>query len=141
MRALKRCEHDKVYSGQINLSQKFAWICRKCGECNWSEEYALEQVNLSEYHHLRVLHGWATPRLPPPPRVPTNTQAPAPQSDWQLVLGVVFFTGLSALCALSAIPWGILGPVMPLPIALMATGLALGTATVLFVIWKRGTNG
>ena len=79
-------------------------------------------------------------RLPPPPRVPTNTDVPV-KSDTPLVLAVVFFTVLAALSALSAIPWGVLGPVLPLPIALMATGLGLGTATVLYVIWKRGTNG
>jgi hypothetical protein len=140
---MKRCDHDKVYSGQINLSQKFAWVCRKCGQHDWSDDYAIEQVNLPEYHHLRVLHGWAGPRphprLPPPPRVPTNLEPP--KSDALLVAGVVFFTMLAACCALSIIPWGTLGPVLPLPIALMATGLALGTATCLYVIWKRGSNG
>lgn len=136
---MKRCDHDKVYSGQINLSQRFAWICMKCGEQGWSESYVLAHVNLELYHHLRVVHGWATPRLPAPPRVPTNTDPV--KSDWYLVAGAVFFTMLAALCALSAIPWGVLGPIMPLPVSLLATGLGLGTATVLYVAWKRGSNG
>lgn len=137
---MKTCFHERVYSGQINLSRRYAWICMKCGEHGWSEDYVLSQVNLELYHHLRVAHGWSTPRLPPPPRVPTNT-TPAERSDFAIVSAVVFFTILAALCALSAIPWGELGPIMPLPIAMVATGLALGTATVLYVIWKRGSNG
>ncbi len=136
---MKRCDHDKVFSGQINLSQRFAWICMRCGEQGWSETYALAQVNLELYHHLRVIHGWATPRLPAPPRVPTRTSPP--KRDWQLVAGVVFFTVTAAICALAAIPWGILGPVLPLWVSLLSTGVALGTATLLYVVWKAGSNG
>lgn len=139
---MKRCDHDKVYSGQINLSQRFAWICRKCGECGWAEDYVLAQVDLQQYHHLRVLHGWAGPprppaRLPPPPRVPTNTDMP--RSSDGFVWGVAFFVALAATIALSG--WNALGPVLPTWAACVGTGLALGAATLLYVVWKRGSNG
>jgi len=134
---MKNCDHDRVYSGQINLSQRYAWICMRCGEHGWSESYVLSQVNLDQYQRLRVLHGWAAPvKLPAPPRVPTNT---TPKTGWRgYAIGTVFFALLSAMCALSAIPWGALGPIMPLWVSLLGTGLGLGTATLLFVCWKQG---
>ena len=57
-----RCDHDLVYSGQTNLSCKFAYICSKCGECGWSEDYVLAQVNFDEFCRQRVLHGWSSPK-------------------------------------------------------------------------------
>ncbi len=137
---MRGCDHDRVYSGQINLNQRFAWICMKCGEQSWSEDYVITQVNLELYHQLRVAHGWAAPpRLPAPPRVPTNTDPPKP--DGVLAAGALFFMALAALCALGAIPWGALGPVLPPWIALIASGVALWTATICYVFWKRGSNG
>jgi len=135
---MRGCDHDRVFSGQANLEQKFAWICRRCGETGWTHSYLLSQVNFDEYLQLRVLHGWATPRLPSPPRFPTNTSPPG--SDWQLGAGVLFFTALAVICALSGIPWGELGSVLPLWVSLISTGIALGTATLLYVIW-RGPGG
>jgi len=135
---MKGCDHDRIYSGQINLSGRFAWICRRCGEAGWAHDYILSQVNLDEYHSQRVAHGWATPRLPPPPRVPTRTTPPPPPPAGPFVSGAIFFATLAVACALSAIPWGELGPILPLWAASLATGLALATATVCYVCWKQG---
>jgi hypothetical protein len=55
------CDHDVVYSGQTNLEQKFAYICRRCGECGWDTRYVMAQVNFDEYCRQRVTHGWASP--------------------------------------------------------------------------------
>ena len=135
---MKGCDHDRVFSGQTDMDQRNAWICRKCGITGWTHDYLISQVNLDEYLHQRVVHGWATPRFPSPPLVPTNTRPPG--SDWHLGAGAVFFTALASLCALSGVPWGELGSVLPLWVSLLTTGVALGTATLLYVIW-RGTNG
>ncbi len=135
---MRGCDHDRVYSGQINLSRRYAWICLCCGEHGWSEAYVLSQVNLDQYQRLRVLHGWGAPvKLPAPPRVPTNTTPPK-LPWWPFAPGAMFFAALSVLCALAAIPWGALGPVMPLWAALIGAGMALGTATLLFLCWRQG---
>lgn len=136
---MKRCDHDRVYSGQINLSRHYAWICLSCGEHGWSQDYVLSQVNLDQYQRLRVLHGWAAPvKLPAPPRVPTIATPELPW--WPFAPGAAFFALLGILCALAAIPWGELGPIMPLWLSLISSGLGLGTATVLFVCWKQGVQ-
>ena len=136
---MRGCDHDRVYSGQINLSQRYAWICMRCGEHGWSEDYVLSQVNLDQYQQLRVLHGWGAPvQLPAPPRVPT---IPAPKLPWwPFAPGAAFFAMLAVMCLLAAIPWGTLGPIMPLWVSLFGTGLALGTATILYVCWKQGVR-
>ncbi len=137
---MKRCDHDRVYSGQINLNRRYAWICLKCGAHDWSEAYVLDQVNLDQYQRLRVLHGWAAPvKLPAPPRVPTNT-TPQTAPWWPFAPGALFFAGLSLMCLLAAIPWGALGPIMPLWMALICAGVGLGTSTLLFVCWKQGVQ-
>lgn len=133
----RKCEHDPVFSGRTGLDGKFEFICRKCGELGYREQYSLHDVNQEEFYQQRVAHGWATPRLPAPPAVPTNTAPPEP-SAWPFVPGAVFFTFVAAVCALSAIPWGALGPVMPLWMAMIGSGLGLGTATVCYVAWKKG---
>lgn len=132
-----RCDHDRVFSGQTNLDRRFAFICSKCGECGWSENYVLDQVNFDEFCRQRVLHGWAAQqKLPPPPRLPTRT-TPSPRA-WPL--GAIFFAFLAAVYALSAIHWGALGPILPFRTASLATGIALGTAILLYVVWKRGSS-
>lgn len=124
-----------MFSGQINLSQRFAWICRWCGECGWSEDYVLSQVNHIEYQRLRVAHGWGAPvRLPAPPRVPTNLEPTKP--DHWIVAGVVWFATLAACFALSMAPWDGYGPVLKLWQSMLGAGLSLGVATLLYVIWK-----
>lgn len=133
---MRDCDHDRVYSGQINLSNRYACICRHCGEHWWTEAYDLSRVNLDEYLQLRVQHGWAT-RLPAPPPVPTNMTPPEPPA-WPFVPGTIFFTFLAVACAAAAIPWGALGPIMPLWMSMLGSGLGLGTATVCYVAWKRG---
>ena len=137
--AVRGCDHDRVYSGQSNLSCKYAWICLSCGEHGWSEDYVLSQVNIDQYHQLRVLHGWGAPtKLPAPPRVPT---IPAPKLPWwPFAPGAMFFAMLAVVCLLAAIPWGALGPILPLWAALLGAGLGLGTATVLFVCWRQGVR-
>ncbi len=136
---MKRCDHDRVYSGQINLDRKYAWICLRCGEHGWSEAYVLSQVNLDQYQILRVMHGWGAPtKLPLPPRVPTNTARKLPW--WPFAPASLFFAGLSLLCLLAAVPWGALGPIMPLWMALIGAGLGLGTSALLFVCWKQGVQ-
>jgi hypothetical protein len=136
---MKRCEHDTIYSGQTNVSGRFAWICRRCGQCGWAETYSLSQVNFDEYCAQRVAHGWAgPPRLPAPPRLPTNTMPPE-SPWWPFLPGWLFFAMLTVVCALSAIPWGHnLGSLMPLWMSMLGAGVALGTATILYVAWKRG---
>ena len=57
-----KCDHDLVYSGQTNLSCRFAYICSKCGQCGWSENYVLAQVDFDEFCRQRVLHGWSSPK-------------------------------------------------------------------------------
>lgn len=134
---MKRCEHDPVYSGRTGVGGRFEFICRRCGELGYLRSYSLHDVNAEEFYQQRVAHGWATPRLPAPPAVPTRTNLPEP-SPWPFVPGVIFFTCLSVACALAAIPWGPLGPLMPLWAAAMGSGLGLGTATVCYVAWKKG---
>ena len=134
---MKRCEHDPVFSGRTNLEGKFEFICRRCGELGWRESYLYTDVNAEEFYQQRVAHGWATPRLPAPPPLPTNT-APAPPSAWPLVPGVIFFMFLAVMCALASIPWACCGPVMPLWMSMIGSGLGLGTATLLYVVWKKG---
>ena len=157
---MKNCDHDKIYSGQTNLSQQFAYICRLCGECGWSDVYDLSRVNFDEHCRLRVQHGWAskrpldasarrgarlTPlpspterlRLPAPPRVPTIH---TPARRWPLVVGIGYFVFLSAVCLLAAIPWGALGPILPLWLAIVSTGIGLFTVTMLYLVWKQGSN-
>lgn len=140
---MKGCDHDRIYSGQINLSRRYAWICLKCGEHDWSEDYVLSQVNLVDYHRARVAWGWGSPvstpqltKLPLPPRIPTDIEPK--RSWWPFAPGAAFFAFLSVTCALSAIPWGALGPIMPLWLSLMGSGVALGTATLLFLCWRQG---
>lgn len=60
---MKGCDHDVIYSGQTNLERKFAYICRRCGECGWDSRYVLAQVNFDEYCRQRVVHGWQSPPL------------------------------------------------------------------------------
>jgi hypothetical protein len=103
----------------------------------WSESYLYTQVNADEFYRQRVNHGWATPSFPKPPLMPTNT-AQVRRSAWPFVPGVVFFTTLAVACALASIPWGKLGPIMPLWMSMLGSGIALGTATIFYVCWRRG---
>lgn len=128
------CEHDRVYSGQSNMSGKFAYICRRCGQSGWHDEYVLSQVNANEFYLLRVEHGWATP-LPPPPRLPGNTELPPQRSGF--VAPALLFAALFALCVAGSIPWGTLGPVMPLWASLLGAGVALGMFAICYVGWKK----
>jgi hypothetical protein len=134
---MRGCDHNKIFSGRTNLEQKFEWICSRCGEVGWDETYLYVQVSADEFYTQRVAHGWASPRLPAPPSLPTRT-LPIEPSAWPWVPGVLFFTLLSAACALAAIPWGVLGPIMPLWMAMIGSGIALATATVCYVAWKKG---
>jgi hypothetical protein len=137
---MKSCDHNQLFSGRTNLERKFEWICRTCGEMGWSDTYTVARVDQNEFYAQRVIHGWAGPRAPmrlTPPRMPTNT-APVARSAWPFVPGVVFFTTLAVLCALASIPWGKLGPIMPMWTSMLGSGIALGTATVCYVCWKRG---
>ncbi len=137
------CDHAVVYSGQTNLEGKFAYICRTCGECGWDTHYIMALVNFEEYYRLRVVHGWHQPpdfgrslRLPAPPRVPTHIEPQ--QTSSAFLFPMIGFALLSLMCALSSIPWGKLGPVMPLPVAMMGSGLGLLTSTICYVCWKKG---
>jgi hypothetical protein len=87
---MKGCDHDVVYSGQINLDGKFAYICRRCGECGWDSRYVLAQVDGSEYYRARVAHGWAGPRLPAPPRVPSFEKSTPWRAAMVMFNGTVF---------------------------------------------------
>ncbi len=126
------CDHDVVYSGQINLSQKFAYICCRCGESGWDSRYVLNRVNLDEYLRQRVIHGWASPN----PR-PLGLQVrPEPTGrPWLLALGL--FACLFAVCGLSGIPWGALGPLMPTWLSFVGMGLALLMGTLCFLGWRH----
>lgn len=88
-----RCDHDPVYSGQTNLSCKFAYICSKCGQCGWSETYVLAQVNFDEFCRQRVLHGWSSPKtLDASVRRMVRLSAPiapSPPPRWRLRTGVL----------------------------------------------------
>jgi len=135
---MKRCEDDdRIFSGRTSAQGKFEFICGKCGELGWSDSYELAQVDADKYYSARVWWGWPVPRLPAPPPMPTNTSLPEP-STWPFVPGVVFFTLLASVCALASIPWGALGPIMPLWMSMIGSGTALGTATLLYVCWKKG---
>lgn len=137
----KRCNHDeglaKVYSGQINISRKFAWICWRCGEHGWSSDYVLHQVNLAEYQRQRVAHGWGGPvRLPPPPPLPTNTEIRR-KRDPVVAAGAVWFLVLSAVClGFMGVQWPGVGALLPTWAALLGSGVALGTSTLLYIVWK-----
>lgn len=132
------CEHDWVYSGHIRLSE-YARICRRCGECSWSETYDIHHVNLNEYHALRVAHGWATPpKLPPPPRMPVIHGHPV-KGPSLFAAPALLFAFLFALLVVTGLPLGPRGESMfPLWAALMGAGLALGMFTLCYVAWKKG---
>lgn len=137
------CDHDEVYSGQINLSGKYAFICRQCGECGWSESYDIHLVNADEYYAQRVAHGWNAPvRLPRPPRPP---RLPSRVRYRPLGTGTFFqCLLLSALtfvvCAMSAIPWPSQHghSILPLWSALLGCGVSVGFFTLCLVAWMRG---
>lgn len=140
---MKGCAHDKIFSGRTNLDRRFEWICRECGEIGWDELYEIDRVDQPEFYAQRVIHGWAGPRaskrvsaFPRPPRLPSNMAPSRPRGPW--LPAMVFFLLLMLVCGLSTIPWGALGPLMPPWMALMGAGLALLTATVCYVAWKRG---
>lgn len=134
------CEHDKIFSGQLRVSD-YAWICRKCGNCGWSHEYDLSRVNMDEYHALRVLHGWATPqKLPPPPRMPSVVSEHPREAEHSLFRApMLLFAFLFTLIGASGLPLGPHGEsALPLWAALMGSGLALSVFTFCYVAWKKG---
>ena len=123
---MKGCDHDVVYSGQINLSQKFAYICRRCGECGWDSRYVMAQVNLDEYLRQRVIHGWASPN----PRRPELRDEPHSERPWLAALALQ--TCLFTICALGA--WL---PLMPVWAAFVGMGLALLLGTFCYLGWRH----
>lgn len=127
------CEqgHDKIFSGELR-GRRYAYICRRCGYCGWSSEYALPQVNADEYLRLRVVYGWAT--IPHPPRVPTRTSSSVTMRKAVELLMLVFVLMLvfAALLMLTEVA-GFLTPA----IALIGSGISLGLFTVCYVYWKR----
>ncbi len=140
---MRGCEHDPIYSGAINLDRRFACICRKCGECWWSERYDIHLVDLEQYHALRVLHGWATPRkLPAPPRVPSNV-TPRSSENSHYVPAMLLFAFLFVMCGLSGVPWWTAfghpdWTVMPRWLSIVSSGFALLMTTICYLGWKRG---
>ena len=132
------CDHDKIYSGQLRVSD-YAWICRKCGCCGWSKEYEIPRVNLHEYHALRVLHGWATPqKLPPPPRMPTIVN-PVEKERSLYRAPMLLYAFLFTLLGVTGLPLGPHGEsVVPVWVSLMGAGMALGMFTLCYVAWKKG---
>lgn len=130
---MKGCDHDVVFSGQINLSQKFAYICCKCGECGWDSRYVLARVNLDEYLRQRVIHGWASPNPPP---IEYLRVEPAPSGrPWLFAL--TLFALLFTVCAVGLVPWGDLGPLMPLWCSCAGMGLALLLGTLCYLGWRH----
>jgi len=130
---MRGCDHNKIFSGRTNLEQKFEWICSRCGEVGWDETYLYVQVSADEFYTQRVAHGWASPRLPAPPRVP-SVQRSRSAHGWPY--GVAFFASLSVGCAVAAAPWGPSGATLPPWMSLLGAGLALLAATVCYVCWK-----
>lgn len=132
---MKGCDHQNVYSGRTSLGgREFEYICSRCGEMGWSKYYVLVQVNHEEFYRLRVIHGWASP--PRPPKLPQLQQKRRPNIARDFLLGIALFAFLFALCALSMIPWGNLGPLMPRWVSLVGMGLALISGTLCYLGWR-----
>jgi hypothetical protein len=132
------CEHDKVFSGHLRHGV-YAWICRACGSCGWSDAYDISRVNLDEYQSIRVLHGWATPRvLPPPPRVPVIHPQTGKASSI-FAAPMLLFAFLFAMFGVCGLPLGTHAEsVLPPWGALIGSGVALAMFTVCYVCWKKG---
>lgn len=157
---MRGCDHDRIYSGQTNLERKFAFICKTCGECGWSEAYVLERVDFDEFCRQRVIHGWNSERpsdasarraarLSPVPLRPERSRLPLPRvamthtppRPWPgLLVGIVYFVFLGAVSLLSGLSWGEHGPILPLWFALASTGLSLFVATMLCLVWMQGST-
>ncbi len=143
---MRRCDHDKIYSGQIKLGNRFSCICRKCGE-QWDDAtYDIGLVDLEQYHALRVAHGWAGPsRFPAPPRVPRISTPPAREQDGRFLMPTLLFSALFMVCGLAGVPflapWGIWETILPRWLAMVSSGAALATATLCYVCWRKGSDG
>lgn len=131
---MNSCEHDPVYSGQVNLNQRHAWICRRCGDSGWSEHYEVSRVDFDEYLHLRVTFGWNSPKLPPPPRTPTRVS----ESSSLYVGPMLLFAALFAIIGLCGVPWYYGRSLLETWQALIGSGVALGMWAICFVCWKTG---
>lgn len=134
---MRGCDHQPIYSGRTSLECTYQWICSRCGEMGWSKTYNLAQVNHEEFYRQRVIHGWAAP--PRPPRVPTLPPPVRLRRD--LLAGIALFACLFTTCALAAIPWGRLGPIMPLWMSLVGMGVALVPGTLCYLGWKQSKDG
>lgn len=133
------CDHDKVYSGQINLSQRYAFICRRCGECSWDLVIDISRVNADEYYVQRVAHGWAAPsRIPKSPRAPTRVDGGLVPGRRIPVAWALWYQGVVA-CSISSLLCILMGAgkVVTWSSALIAAGSALLAATVCFVCLAR----
>ncbi len=128
------CDHDKVYSGQINPNQHYAFICRRCGESGWDTEITLSRVSGEEYYAQRVAHGWASPawlpRDPKLPRVAPVVQLSGTHEPWRalVIVAVAMSLFCLALGGLGELAWGK---------ALIAAGAFLGVASVSIIVLGR----